>query len=125
MPFLSSVIVIKFVLETTISLYVRVLCYDGPFQFCAYLSQYYHVVRGTLYPHKLALTSPTSDSRSVAIVRSRIQATEFKVREIFRLRNINIVRFLLLFNCYICCQYSKFYKIYLPEDGRMTETCSN
>jgi hypothetical protein len=33
--------------------------------------------RGTLYPQKLALTSPTSDGRSVGIVRSRTQATEF------------------------------------------------
>jgi hypothetical protein len=33
--------------------------------------------RGTLYPQKLALTSPTSDSRSVGIVRSQTQATEF------------------------------------------------
>jgi hypothetical protein len=30
-----------------------------------------------LYPQKLALTSPTSGSRSVGIVRSRTQATEF------------------------------------------------
>jgi hypothetical protein len=40
--------------------------------------------RGTLYPQKLALTSPTSGGRSVGIVRSRTQATEFSfyVREI-------------------------------------------
>jgi hypothetical protein len=31
----------------------------------------------TLYPLKLALTSPTSGGRSVGIVRSRTQATEF------------------------------------------------
>jgi hypothetical protein len=30
-----------------------------------------------LYPQKLALTSPTSGGRSVGIVRSRTQATEF------------------------------------------------
>jgi hypothetical protein len=30
-----------------------------------------------LYPQKLALTSPTSGSRSVGIVRSRTQTTEF------------------------------------------------
>jgi UbiD family decarboxylase len=30
----------------------------------------------TLYPQKLALTSPTSGGRSVGIVRSRTQATE-------------------------------------------------
>jgi hypothetical protein len=33
--------------------------------------------RGTLYPRKLALTSPRSGGRSVGIVRSRTQATEF------------------------------------------------
>jgi hypothetical protein len=33
--------------------------------------------RGTLYPQKLALTSPISGSRSVGIVRSLTQATEF------------------------------------------------
>jgi hypothetical protein len=32
--------------------------------------------RGTLYPQKLELTSPTSDGRSVCIVRSQTQATE-------------------------------------------------
>jgi hypothetical protein len=33
--------------------------------------------RGTLYPHKLAIISPTSGGRSVGIVRSRTQAMEF------------------------------------------------
>jgi hypothetical protein len=33
--------------------------------------------RGTLYPQKLATTSPTSGGRSVGIVRSRTQTTEF------------------------------------------------
>jgi hypothetical protein len=33
--------------------------------------------RGILYLQKLALTSPTSGGRSVGIVRSRTQATEF------------------------------------------------
>jgi hypothetical protein len=32
--------------------------------------------RGTLYPHKLAITSPTSGGRSVGIVRSRTQIME-------------------------------------------------
>jgi hypothetical protein len=32
--------------------------------------------RGTLYPQKLALTSPTSGGHSVGIVRSRTQTTE-------------------------------------------------
>jgi hypothetical protein len=35
--------------------------------------------RVTLYPQTLALTSPTSGGRSVGIVRSRTQATEFSV----------------------------------------------
>jgi hypothetical protein len=35
--------------------------------------------RGTLYPQKLALTSTTSGGRSVGIVRSRTQATEFNL----------------------------------------------
>jgi hypothetical protein len=33
--------------------------------------------RGTIYPQKLALTSLTSGGRSIGIVRSRTQATEF------------------------------------------------
>jgi hypothetical protein len=33
--------------------------------------------RGILYPQKLTLTSPTSGGRSVGVVRSRTQATEF------------------------------------------------
>jgi hypothetical protein len=32
--------------------------------------------RGTLYPQKLALTSPTSGGRSAGIVRLRTEATE-------------------------------------------------
>jgi hypothetical protein len=35
--------------------------------------------RGTLYPQKLTLTSPTSGGRSVGIVRSRTQTTEFLI----------------------------------------------
>jgi hypothetical protein len=33
--------------------------------------------RGTLYPQKLAITSPTSSGRSVDIIRSRTQTMEF------------------------------------------------
>jgi hypothetical protein len=33
--------------------------------------------RSTLYPQKMALNSPTSGGRSVGIVRSRTQATDF------------------------------------------------
>jgi hypothetical protein len=36
-----------------------------------------HWPRGTLYPQKLAITSPTSGSRSVDIVRSQTQTIEF------------------------------------------------
>jgi hypothetical protein len=36
-----------------------------------------HRPLGTLYPQKLALTSPTSGGLSVGIVRSQTQATEF------------------------------------------------
>jgi hypothetical protein len=35
--------------------------------------------RGTLYPHKLAITSPTRGGRSVGIVRSRTQTMEFNL----------------------------------------------
>jgi hypothetical protein len=35
--------------------------------------------RVTLYPQKLTLTSPTSGGRSVDIVRSRTQVTEFSL----------------------------------------------
>jgi hypothetical protein len=38
-----------------------------------------HWPRGSLYPKKLALTSPVSGGRSVGIVRSRTQATEFSL----------------------------------------------
>jgi hypothetical protein len=39
--------------------------------------------RGTLYPQKLTLTSLTSGGRSVGIVRSWTQATEFSFKHIF------------------------------------------
>jgi hypothetical protein len=35
--------------------------------------------RGTLYPQKMAVTSPTSSGRSVGIVHSRTQTMEFFV----------------------------------------------
>jgi hypothetical protein len=41
----------------------------------------------SLYPQELALTSPTSGGRSVGIVRSRTQATEF----IYRVYNCHIL----------------------------------
>jgi hypothetical protein len=36
-----------------------------------------HYPRGTFWPQKLALTPPTSDGRSVGIIRSRTQTMEF------------------------------------------------
>jgi hypothetical protein len=49
----------------------------------------YRCPRGTLYPHKLALTSPTSGDRSIGIIRSRTKATVFSL---FRMTEINILR---------------------------------
>jgi hypothetical protein len=46
--------------------------------------------RGILYPQKSALTSPTSSGRSVGIVRSRTQATEFNL----------VFRFSYLIQCF-------------------------
>jgi hypothetical protein len=40
-----------------------------------------HWPRDTIYPQKLALTSPTSSGRSIGIVRSRTLATEFFITE--------------------------------------------
>jgi hypothetical protein len=45
--------------------------------------------RDTLYPQKLALTSPTSCGRSVSIVRSRTHATEFSL-VLYRIRAGNL-----------------------------------
>jgi hypothetical protein len=51
--------------------------------------------RGTLYPQKLALSSPTSGGRSVGIVRSRTQATKYFFR-----KNITVLpNHLLLDTC--------------------------
>jgi hypothetical protein len=38
-----------------------------------------HLPRGTLYPQKLALASPTSGGRSVGIVRPQTKANEFSL----------------------------------------------
>jgi hypothetical protein len=51
--------------------------------------------RGSLYPQKLALSSPTSDGSSVGIVRSRTRSTEFKQpykREIVRAQYPNVFK---------------------------------
>jgi hypothetical protein len=47
-------------------------------------------LRDTLYPQKLALTSPTSGGRSVSIVRLRTKVTEFKFRN--SARNIGMFK---------------------------------
>jgi hypothetical protein len=43
--------------------------------------------RGNVYPQKLALTSPTVGGRSVGIVRSRAQTTEFFLNELSGYKN--------------------------------------
>jgi hypothetical protein len=40
-------------------------------------------LRGTFYPQKLALTSPKSGVRSVGIIRSRTQTTEFGLEPVY------------------------------------------
>jgi hypothetical protein len=57
---------------------------DQEFQCCANLlsaRKIYSMAVWTeaLYPQKLALTSPTSGGRSIGMVRSRTQATEFSL----------------------------------------------
>jgi hypothetical protein len=48
--------------------------------------------RGTLYPQKLALTSPTSGGHSVGIVRSRTQTTEFVCFCFIRVLGVNVAK---------------------------------
>jgi hypothetical protein len=48
--------------------------------------------RGSLYPQKLALTSPTCRGRSVSIVRSRTQATELSFRDITPCNSLKVNR---------------------------------
>jgi hypothetical protein len=45
--------------------------------------------RGTFYPQTLALTSPTSGGRSIGIVRSRTNATEFIVLAHVQLQRVS------------------------------------
>jgi hypothetical protein len=71
--------------------------------------------RGTLYTQNLALTSSTSGSRSVGIVRSRTQAKEFLSCSLsywYPVFSVNIITFLLRL-CYT------FYILLLwpPDDG--------
>jgi hypothetical protein len=61
----------------------------------------------TLYPQRLALTSPTSGGRSVAIVRLRTKATEFS----------------LVFTCILILQ-EKLYACYLTNKIYFIETSS-
>jgi hypothetical protein len=66
-------------------------------------------LRGSLYPQKLALTLPTSGGRSVVIVCSRTQATEFsffivqlKIRVVLDVTSCNIINIYLRFE-EMCC----------------------
>jgi hypothetical protein len=52
--------------------------------------------RDTLYPQKLALTSPTSGGRSVGIVRSRTKVTEFSFVSFFLMPELNLAHNIFL-----------------------------
>jgi hypothetical protein len=56
--------------------------------------------RGTLYPQKLALSSPTSGGRSVGIVHSRTQATEISVPLTYALLSCLLYKMLLWIHGY-------------------------
>jgi hypothetical protein len=65
--------------------------------------------RGTLYPHKLALTLPTSGGRSIGILSSRTQATEFfiTILDIYLKQNALVTGFCLRFKwCLLTCVQS-------------------
>jgi hypothetical protein len=51
--------------------------------------------RSTIYPQNSSLTSPTSGGRSVGIVHSRTQATEFSFLYLYVLQTLRIPHFLL------------------------------
>jgi hypothetical protein len=72
--------------------------------------------RGTLYPQKLALTSPISGGRSVGIVRSRTQATEFSLLII-----IILLLLLLLYSPFLGLGHC-FSFLNLYTDGRVLWT---
>jgi hypothetical protein len=57
---------------------------------------------GTLYPQKLALTSPTSGGRSVGIVRSRTQTTEFVFTFLSRSKFRDGSQVLSATECFLC-----------------------
>jgi hypothetical protein len=72
-------------------------------------------LRGTLYPQKLTLTSPTSGGRSVGIVRSRTQVTEFYC---LVYSGLNLFLFILIFiNCicivFVVCSVSLIFCSYV------------
>jgi hypothetical protein len=75
--------------------------------------------RGTLYPQKLALTSSTSGGRSVGIVRSRTQATEFSL--VLVVMCIYVLRWLCL-QAYSNRNFISQYKS--SPDIRYEELCS-
>jgi hypothetical protein len=58
--------------------------------------------RSTLYPQKLAITSPTSGGLSVGIVRSRTQTMEFVLFLYYEIQEINWVVYSFFYSeCYI------------------------
>jgi hypothetical protein len=63
-----------------------------------------HWPHGTLYPLKLALTSPTSGGRSVSTVNSQTQATEFSFSSAFWLRVLFYLRWMTKLN-YVCITF--------------------
>jgi hypothetical protein len=67
--------------------------------------------RGALYPQKLALTSLTSGCRSVGIVRSRTQATEFSLYFASSLLLFSMFSFFII--PFVCIFYFSFQPIFL------------
>jgi hypothetical protein len=63
--------------------------------------------RGTLYPQMLAVTSPTSGGRSVGIVRSRTEATEFLVYFIHLYFQYKCRQILGMFRMWHNCQITR------------------
>jgi hypothetical protein len=63
---------------------------------------------GTLYPQKLAITSPTSGGRSVGVIRSRTQTMEF------------VFVFVFVFECDIVLPF-QVYPYRRGESGMMSD----
>ena len=65
-----------------------------------------------LYPHKLALTSPTGGGRSVGIVRVRTKATEFSF-------------YVHMFTCLSCCSCGLGSSVSIATDDELDGLGSN